>query len=68
MAKFKHNQLAICSENTAALSMGRLPIHLTNLSLRQNEIAIQGHSVMIGYLDDKKNESSFRNESLYISI
>ena len=68
MEKFKDNQLAICSENTAALSMGRLPIHLTNLSLRQNEIAIQGHSVMMGYLDNKKNESSFRNESLYISI
>jgi hypothetical protein len=68
MKKFKDNQLAICSENTAALSLGRSPIHLSELTLKENVLVIKGHSVMMGYIDDSKNESSFRNESLYISI
>ena len=68
MKKFKDNQLAICSENTAVLSLGTLPIHLSELTLKENVLVIKGHSVMMGYIDDSKNESSFRDESLYISI
>jgi len=68
LEKFKDNQLAICSQNTAILSIGRTPMHLTNLSLNKNVLIIKGHSVMMGYLDDRLNESSFQNEKLYIPI
>jgi len=68
LAQFKDNHLAICPENTAVLSRGTSPIHLTDLTLEENTLAIRGHSVMMGYLNDSKNESSFRNKTLYIPI
>ena len=68
LAQFKDNHLAICPENTAVLSRGTSPIHLTDLTLEENTLAIRGHSVMMGYLNDSKNELSFRNKTLYIPI
>ena len=63
---FTSNDIAICPENTAALSIGSNPIHLTDLILDKDKIKIKGHSIMMGYLDDKLNESYFKDNSLYV--
>tara|TARA_B100000427_G_scaffold212414_1_gene177197 strand:+ start:93 stop:1046 length:954 start_codon:yes stop_codon:yes gene_type:complete len=63
---YSNNDIAICPENTAAISIGSNPIHLTDLYLYQDKIKIKGHSIMMGYLNDKLNESSFRDNSLYV--
>lgn len=63
---YTNNDIAICPENTAAISIGSNPIHLTDLSLYQDKIKIKGHSIMMGYLNNKLNESNFKDNSLYI--
>ena len=63
---FASNDIAICPENTAAISIGSNSIHLTDLILDKDKIKIKGHSIMMGYLDDKLNESYFKDNSLYI--
>ena len=63
---YTNNDIAICPENTAAISIGSNPIHLTDLSLYQDKIKIKGHSIMMGYLNNKLNESNFKDDSLYI--
>ncbi len=68
LEEFKSNQLSICPENSAVLSLGKQPIHLTNFSKRKNVLLIKGHSVMMGYLDDEKNRLSFRDGTLYIYL
>ena len=68
MSEFSKTDIAICPENSAGLSLEGLPVHLTDFSLKNGELKLQGHSVMMGYLDDSANESSFRNKALYIPI
>ena len=51
LKKFSKNEIAICPENTAAISVGSNPIHLTDFILNKNDLQIKGHSVMMGYLD-----------------
>ena len=68
MSKFSKTDIAICPENSAGLSLEGLPVHLTDFSLKNGELKLQGHSVMMGYLDDSANESSFRNNALYIPV
>ena len=68
MSKFSKTDIAICPENSAGLSLEGLPVHLTDFSLKNGELKLQGHSVMMGYLDDSANESSFRNKALYIPV
>ncbi len=65
---FNENDIAICIENSAALSIGKKPIHLTEYSLGSDSIKIKGHSVMLGYLDASINEKSFIGNSLNISF
>ena len=68
MSEFSKTDIAICPENSAGLSLEGLPVHLTDFSLENGELKLQGHSVMMGYLDDSANESSFRNNALYIPV
>ena len=68
MSEFSKTDIAICPENSAGLSLEGLPVHLTDFSLENGELKLQGHSVMMGYLDDSANESSFRNKALYIPV
>jgi len=68
MSEFSKTDIAICPENSAGLSLEGLPVHLTDFSLKNGELKLQGHSVMMGYLDDSANESSFRNKALYIPV
>jgi hypothetical protein len=66
MSEFSETDIAICPENSAGLSLEDSPFHLTDFSLENGELILQGHSVMMGYMDDSSNESSFRNKALYI--
>ncbi len=68
MSEFSKTDIAICPENSAGLSLEGLPVHLTDFSLKNGELKLQGHSVMMGYLDDSANKSSFRNNALYIPV
>ena len=68
MSKFSKTDIAICPENSAGLSLEGLPVHLTDFSLDNGDLKLQGHSVMMGYLDDSANELSFRNKALYIPV
>ena len=58
--------LYVCNENTAFLSMNKSPIHLSAFDNDTNPTKISGHSVMMGYLDNKLNEESFLEDSLKI--
>ncbi|MDP6169487.1 MAG: hypothetical protein QF780_05735 [Candidatus Marinimicrobia bacterium] len=64
--KFSNNDIAICMENTAALSIGKTPLHLSDYEIRKDDLKIRGHSVMMGYLDDSINDTSFHNDGLII--
>ena len=60
--------IGICPENSAVLSVGKTPIHLSHYMLDENQITIQGHSVMMGYLDDKENQLRFNENGLTIPV
>ena len=48
--------LYVCNQNTAFLAINKMPIHLTAMDDDTHPVAITGHSVMMGYLDDGHNE------------
>jgi hypothetical protein len=60
--------IAICPENTAAVSIGNKPLHLTDFITENNKISLMGHSVTMGYLDDSLNELRFNNNRLSVPI
>ncbi|MFL2983636.1 MAG: hypothetical protein ACJZ12_04515 [Candidatus Neomarinimicrobiota bacterium] len=64
--QFSKNDIGISIENTAALSIGKKPIHLSKYDTHKDRIIIKGHSVMMGYLDDSLNKKSFQNSGLVI--
>ena len=66
--EFSDNDIAICIENTTALTVGKTPIHLSDYNLDNEHIKIKGHSVMMGYLDNSVNEKSFKNQKLFIKV
>ena len=63
---FSKNDIAICPENTAAISVGRHPIHLTDFFLNKSSLRVKGHSLMMGYLDQQLNNSSFKKDGFFI--
>ena len=63
---FANNELAICPENSAVLTKGQIPLHLTDLAIYEKLLKIQGHSVMMGYLDDKLNEKCFYDNAFHL--
>ena len=66
LKKFSKNDIATCPENTAAISIGSMPIHLTDFYLTKNDLKIKGHSVMMGYLNQELNNSSFKKDGFFI--
>ena len=60
------NTLNVCNENTAFISIGDQPIHLTEVNDLDNPRSISGHSVMMGYLDDTVNRKVFKDGQLFI--
>ena len=68
LSSFSNNDIAICIENTAALSINGEPIHLSDYDMLDDGIRVRGHSVMMGYLDDKINEVAFENSGLKVSF
>jgi len=66
--QFSDNEIGICIENTTALSIGQIPMHLSEYNLEANHIKIKGHSVMMGYMDDSINEELFKDKGLTIPI
>ena len=66
LKKFSKNDIGICPENTAAISVGPHPIHLTDFFLNKSNLKIKGHSLMMGYLDQQLNNSSFKKDGFFI--
>ncbi len=61
------NNLFILPEATAILAIGNTPNHLLSIIKEDNTHKINGHSVMIGYLDEEENNKVFKSGSLIIS-
>ena len=68
LSSFASNDIAICIENTAALSINGEPIHLSDYDMLNDGIRVRGHSVMMGYLDDEINEVAFENGGLKVAF
>ena len=66
--KFSQNEIAVCPENTAAISIGKKPIHLTDFLVSECELKLKGHSVMMGYLDKEMNTIGFKKKALFVSF
>ena len=66
--KFSKNEIAICPENTAVISIGTQSIHLTDFKVSDYDLQLKGHSVMMGYLDNELNKSSFKRKALFINF
>ena len=60
------NNIFILPENTAVLCIGDKPIHMTTIDKQNKKIKINGHSVMMGYLNEKNNEEVFLNNGMMI--
>ena len=68
LSKTKKNTLNVCYENTAFISIGREPIHLTAFDKTNKPEEISGHSVMMGFLDNEMNEKVFTGRALKIAV
>lgn len=53
-------------ENGGILSINAEPIHLTKYKLNNGKLILNGHSVMMGYIDEEKNENCFINDSFIL--
>jgi hypothetical protein len=62
------NQLYILPENTAVVSVGNSGMHMTTIKQNESHLFVEGHSVMMGYTDDKDNEKVFTGESLVLQL
>ena len=59
-------RLFITPENTAIVSVGSSPVHMTKFELKNQDLWLSGHSVMMGYLDKKESENIFIDGSLIL--
>ena len=62
----KKNIIHILEENTSVLCIGNKPIHMTSLKISNNYISVNGHSIMMGYINKKNNATVFKNNSMII--
>ena len=60
------NHLYILPENTAVLTVGNQGLHLTSFEQKGDQLTVNGHSVMMGYMDDNQNEAIFRDGGMVI--
>ncbi len=51
-------------ENTAFLSLNSAPLHLTAIQGNALPLKLEGHSVMMGYLEEEENKNVFRDGCL----
>jgi hypothetical protein len=58
--------LYILPEATAILAIGSTPNHIVSIIEGKNNLTINGHSVMMGYLDNRENSKVFKSGSLII--
>ncbi|MBT3496958.1 MAG: hypothetical protein HN913_05170 [Candidatus Marinimicrobia bacterium] len=65
-SKYTDTDILISPENTCALSLGQDPLHMTNITENADSLCIEGHSVMMGYLDESLNEKSFHDNALHL--
>ena len=63
--KLKPREICIVPENTAVLSIGKKAVHMTGIKEESNKLQIEGHSVMMGYLDNNMNDKYFHNGWFY---
>ena len=61
------NELNVCNENSGFISIGKKPIHLTEVNDLNKPTTVNGHSVMMGYLDKNENKKVFKKGRLYIN-
>jgi len=62
----KPQSLYILPEATAVLAIGSTPNHTVSIIDEKDCYKINGHSVMMGYIDDKENNKIFKFGSLVI--
>jgi len=62
----ENNIIFILPENTAVLCIGDKPIHMTAIEKQNKIMKINGHSVMMGYMNENNNEAVFRNNGMMI--
>ncbi len=62
----KPQSLYVLPEATAILAFGRTPNHIVSIIGGKDNFTINGHSVMMGYLDDKENNKVFKSGSLVV--
>jgi len=53
-------------ENTAVLTIGEEPNHMTKIENTDKAFTVTGHSVMMGYLDETQNESAFTEKGVMV--
>ena len=58
--------LYVLPEATAILAFGNTPNHIVSIIEEKDCYRINGHSVMMGYIDDKENNKVFKSGSLVI--
>ncbi|NOZ03120.1 MAG: hypothetical protein GXO92_00725 [FCB group bacterium] len=58
--------LFILPEAGGVLAINKTPIHLMSFKQARGQVAIRGHSVMMGYLNDDENEIAFTEGQLHI--
>ena len=63
--KYKVNELGLCEENSAVISIGQEPLHLTDFKINNDELWLKGHSLMNGYLN--KELMTFKEDYLIIN-
>ncbi|MFL3026749.1 MAG: hypothetical protein ACJZ1O_00430 [Candidatus Neomarinimicrobiota bacterium] len=62
----KKRIIYILEENTAVICIGDKPIHMTSIEVSKGNIYVKGHSIMMGYIDKKSNDSIFNKKSMII--
>ncbi len=63
----KPQSLYVLPEATAILAIGNTPNHVISIIHDKGNFKINGHSVMIGYLDTSENNKVFKSGNLVIS-
>ena len=61
---YKVNELSLCKENSAILTLKNNPIHLTDYKIIEDELWLKGHSLMNRYFE--KDKMVFKDDYLII--
>ncbi len=64
--KGEPTHIFILPENTAVLAIDEEPNHMTKIEDMDIVLTVTGHSVMMGYLDETRNESVFTEKGMIV--